>query len=63
MESVYFHKGLGYLMVVLREGTSQDDLLAIAPDFPAMLRAAAHDEVFGVMVTAAAGAAPGWAIL
>lgn len=58
VESVHFNKGLRYLMLVLREGATQDDLLGIAPDFPAMLGAQTNDEVFAVMVTAAAGAGP-----
>ena len=58
MEGVHFNAGLRYLMVVLREAAGEGDLLGIAPDFPAMLSAQANDEVFAVMVTAAAGARP-----
>ena len=45
-------------MVVLQEAAMQDDLLGIAPDFPAMLSTQTNDEIFAVMVTAAAGAVP-----
>ncbi|KAG2439659.1 hypothetical protein HXX76_005009 [Chlamydomonas incerta] len=48
--------GLNYLLVVLGEGVSRQQLEAIAPDFDAMRRGAGCEPVHGVIVCARAGA-------
>ncbi len=56
MESVHYNRKLQRLMVVLAEGTPQAELLALAPDFPALLQSSTDFSIRGVSVTMAAGA-------
>ena len=55
MESVHYNARLQRLMVVLREGTPETELLALSPDIAAMLAASTDGSIKGISVTMAAG--------
>ena len=55
VEGVHYNAHLQRLMVVLREGTPEDELLALRPDSAALLAAATDGSIRGISVTMAAG--------